>query len=173
MPLEALFTTGRLFHIPEQSSSLLNETLWLQWHVSREEGIFGMPVIFSPPQPINTAEQKEKTYPCKGKNTHNHDWNRLKKGFLCLCFRALRSLFFISQSLWKHCLCRLRYWRAKSCSDCFHSSLLEQTFKNSSNISSGLIELWAISGLPVSGNSPHPPYLCVNMVFVLLFMSLP
>ncbi len=41
---------------------------------------------------------------------------------------------------------------AEYCSNCFHSSLLEETFKNSSNISSGLIELCAISGLPVSGN---------------------
>ncbi len=61
---------------------------------------------------------------------------------------------------------------AEYCSNCFHSSLLEETFKNSSNISSGLIELCAISGLPVSGNSPHPPYLCVNVFFALFSVSL-
>lgn len=38
-----------------------------QRHVSRGRGIFGIPIIFSPPQPINTAEQNKKTYPCKGK----------------------------------------------------------------------------------------------------------
>uniref|UniRef100_A0A8C6SLL3 Zinc finger protein 516 n=1 Tax=Neogobius melanostomus TaxID=47308 RepID=A0A8C6SLL3_9GOBI len=67
-------------------------------------------------------------------------------------------------------------------SDCFHSSLLVETFKNSHSVSSGLIELCAISGLPVSGNSPHPPYLRVNMLFAsfsaektmaLLFQEIP
>lgn len=67
---------------------------------------------------------------------------------------------------------------ARNCSDSLHSSLLVQTFKNSSNISSGLIELCAISGLPVSGNSPHPPppappYLCVNVFCSPFFTSLP
>lgn len=127
-----------------------------------------MPIIFSPPQPINTAEPKKGKLPMQGQNTHNHEWNMVKGRIPAPQLSGLCLLTI--QSPWKHHLYRLGQWTAKNCSDCSHPSLLVQTFKNSCNISSGLIELCAISGLPVSGNSPHPPYLCVNVFFALLFM---
>lgn len=47
--------------------------------VSGGEGIFGMPVIFSPPQPINTTEPK-KSRPIHARVKHPQLWSKYGKG---------------------------------------------------------------------------------------------
>lgn len=114
-----------------------------------------MPIIFLTSTTNKHSRAKKEDLAMQGQNTHDHGRNMVKEELL-----FMEHLRVLSPSPWIDYLNRLGYCIAKNCSDCFHSFLLGQTFKNSSNISSGLIELCAISVLPVSGNSPHPPYVC-------------
>lgn len=102
--------------------------------IYRREGIFEIPIIFSPPQPINTAESKKKTYPCKGKTPiiMVEIWWREE---CCLCSTfSLSGLCLPTFIIYPGpSLNTLGEYKAEKCSDCFHP-FLAQPFKNSSNI---------------------------------------